>query len=271
MSLLVDVSATALDPAYAEAAARRGAQRPPRNPVALAVGGLLAAVILVVAAVQAHVHAPSDVRSREALVHQVEQQSRAVRALADAVTRLRAETSALRDQSLQGSSSGAALAARLRGAEVVAGTLAVVGPGLRVTLDDAAKGGADRNRVQDRDLQAVVNALWAAGAEAVAVNGQRLTAQSAIRQAGDAVLVDFTPLDPPYAVDAVGDAVALETSFATSPAAGRMRSYVQLYGLGFSYARHRVLRLPAAAEEPLRYARPVATSSPSPTRGSPSP
>ena len=46
----------------------------------------------------------------------------------------------------------------------------------------------------DRDLQVIVNGLWAAGAEAIAVNGQRLTACSAIRSAGEAILVDFRPL-----------------------------------------------------------------------------
>ena len=57
---------------------------------------------------------------------------------------------------------------------------------------------ADQGRVTDRDLQTLVNEVWAAGAEAVTVNGQRLTALSAIRSAGDAVLVDFRPLNPPY-------------------------------------------------------------------------
>ena len=131
-----------------------------------------------------------------------------------------------------------------------------------VTLNDAPSGkGTTRNRVLDRDLQGVVNALWAAGAEAVAVNGQRLTASSAIRQAGDAILVNFTPVTAPYRVEAIGDPVSVETEFAGSRSAGQMRSYSQLYGLRFDYSRQNSLRLPAAAEETLRYARPV----PSPT------
>ena len=83
----------------------------------------------------------------------------------------------------------------------------MTGPGLVVRLDDAAGDGDgadvdprtdvdDSGRVTDRDLQTVVNEVWAAGAEAVAVNGQRLTALSAIRSAGDAILVDFRPLTP---------------------------------------------------------------------------
>jgi uncharacterized protein YlxW (UPF0749 family) len=139
----------------------------------------------------------------------------------------------------------------------------VVGPGLRVTLNDAAapSGGGQRNRVLDRDLQAVVNALWAAGAEAVGVNGQRLSEQSSIREAGEAVLVNFQPLKPPYLVDAIGASIGMETSFAQSPAADRMRSYQQLYGLHFGYTREQHLSLPAAAEEPLHVASPLPTPS----------
>jgi uncharacterized protein YlxW (UPF0749 family) len=111
--------------------------------------------------------------------------------------------------------------------------------------------------VLDRDLQATVNSLWSAGAEAVAINGERLTSQSAIRQAGDAILVDFSPVSPPYRVDAIGDPVALETGFASSPTAGRLRSYTQLYGLRFGYSRQGSLALPAAAGETLHYARPL--------------
>jgi uncharacterized protein YlxW (UPF0749 family) len=111
--------------------------------------------------------------------------------------------------------------------------------------------------VLDTDLQSVVNALWAAGAEAVALNGNRLTAQSAIRTAGAAILVNFVPVSSPYRLEAVGDPVALATSFALSPAAERMRSLAQLYGLGFGYQRAGRLTLPAAPAPVLRYAHPA--------------
>ncbi|MGO1341870.1 MAG: DUF881 domain-containing protein, partial [Cellulosimicrobium funkei] len=66
------------------------------------------------------------------------------------------------------------------------------------------------------DLQRVVNALWAGGAEAVAINDQRLTGLSAIRSAGDAVLVDLQPLVGPYRVEAIGDPDAMRTSLLRS-------------------------------------------------------
>jgi uncharacterized protein YlxW (UPF0749 family) len=99
----------------------------------------------------------------------------------------------------------------------------------------------------------VVNEIWAAGAEAVAVNGQRLTALSAIRSAGDAVLVDFRPLTPPYEIEAVGDPKKLRETFV----GGFGGSYLQvLQGYGITYAvedRDR-LQLAASAGVRLRYA-----------------
>jgi len=223
-------------------------------------------LLIVIAAVQAHVRAPAAGRTRADLAASVTRQAHAVDALAHEVAGLRAAVGRLRDTELAGTATGAQLSARIRAEEIASGTAAVTGPGVEVTLGDApgngaTGGGSTRNRVLDRDLQAVVNALWAAGAEAVAVDGQRLTASSAIRQAGDAILINFTPVSGPYRVQAVGDPVAIETAFAASATAGLMRSYSQLYGLRFDYSRETELRLPAAAEETLRYAHPV----PSPT------
>jgi len=268
MSLLVDLSASSLDPGYAEAAARRAeaaagrgsdaATTKRRHGAGLAVGALAATLLIVVAAVQAHVRAPDAARTRADLIASVGRQTRAIGDLSRQVTQLRAAVGRLRDASLAGSTSGAALSAQIAREELASGALPVNGPGLRVTLNDAPSSDSGRNRVLDRDLQAVVNALWAAGAEAVAINGQRLSAQSAIRQAGDAILVDFTPVSAPYRVEAIGDAVAVETGFASSPTAARLRSYTQLYGLRFDYSRQSLLRLPAAAGETLHYARPLA-------------
>ena len=106
-------------------------------------------------------------------------------------------------------------------------------------------------RVLDRDLQDVTNALWAAGTEAMSINGLRLTVQTAIRSAGEAILVDFRPLSPPYVLRAVGDPARLEPDFVDSPTGRRFATYTSLYQLGFEVARARELLLPAAgADEP---------------------
>ena len=95
--------------------------------------------------------------------------------------------------------------------------------------------------------------MWASGAEAVAVNGQRLTALSAIRSAGDAILVDFRPLSPPYDIVGVGDASAMRASFAE----GFGGSYLQAlrdYGIGYSLSTKGSTRLAESSGVVLRYA-----------------
>jgi len=263
MSLLVDLSVDALDPGYAAAAARKKAAGVPDRPRWALVGLTVAAatLVIVVAAVQTRASAPATAKSRTTLIAAVDRQSATVDRLEKSIAELSAEQAALRDASLASTSAGAALARRIAAAELALGNLAVVGPGLRVTLGDASASSGN-SRVLDRQLQDVVNALWTAGAEAVAVNGQRLTAQSAVRQAGDAILVDFRPLVSPYVVTAIGSAVDLETRFGASRTAARMRGLSQLYGLRFDYARAGRLTLPAAPDATLRYARPAPAASP---------
>lgn len=112
--------------------------------------------------------------------------------------------------SLLDSDAGAAQAERTDRLAQQAGMAPLAGPGVTVTVDDAigAQSGS-LNRVLDRDLQLVVNALWKMGATGIAINGERLTGLTAIRSAGDAILVDYRPLSPPYRIDAVGTSSAV--------------------------------------------------------------
>ena len=261
MSLLVDIATQALDPGYAAAAARRSGrgtaeEQRPRRPWLAVIGVLVATMLVVIAAVQAHRRAPSAARAHGALVAQVHSQSHRIDVLQARLNVLRAETADLRDAALTSTAAGKRLAERLDAEEVAAGAASVTGPGLRVVLGDSTD---DRNRVLDRDLQATVNALWSAGAEAVAVDGQRITAQTAIRQAGDAILVNFEPVSAPYDVAAIGDPVALETRFGSSATAARLHAYIQLYGLRFHYARAATVTLPPAPGLALRYATVAST------------
>jgi uncharacterized protein YlxW (UPF0749 family) len=109
----------------------------------------------------------------------------------------------------------------------VAGTNALTGPGVVVTIDDAPDAEAGSlNRVLDRDLQDIVNVLWKSGATGVAVNDQRLTGVTAIRAAGEAILVNYQPLTRPYRVQAVGTSTTGEqASGLTSMLEGLARDY----------------------------------------------
>ena len=261
-SLFVDITTITVDPAYVAAAARRADDphaRPARPTTALAlatlllVGGLWGA-----AAAQTRERAPAAARVRASLVEEARRRTSSTDRLARQRERLRRETEQARDAALQRSAAGRALARDVLVLEVAAGGAPVHGPGLVVTLDDAQMHGAEaENRVTDVDLQTVVNALWAAGAEAISVNGRRIGSLTAIREAGEAILVDYRPVSPPYVVRAIGDPDVMEPEFADSPTARRFRTYVEAFGLRFDIQRARRLDLPGSETSRLRHARPA--------------
>jgi uncharacterized protein YlxW (UPF0749 family) len=142
----------------------------------------------------------------------------------------------------------AGLRTSVRRAEQQAGLTGVAGPGLRVTMDDAGascRGEPLDCRIVDADLQLVLNALLDLGAEAVAINGERVIATTAIRAAGRAILVNYRVLSPPYVVEAVGDPNRLGRDFPTSAIARDFTAWKDVYGLGFAWETAQDLRLPA--------------------------
>ena len=265
MVLLTNLVEDSLDQGYARAAARRAAGEPaPRNgPVYLAVGLLAVGLLLATAAVQTRERASGTAEARDALTAEIEDRSAANEALERQLERDRSAVSAARRASLRITAEGTRLDRSLTLLESTTGAAAVVGPGMLVRLEDAADDPAaadadprtddvTQGRVGDRDLQTVVNEIWAAGAEAVAVNEQRLTALSAIRAAGEAILVDFRPINPPYEVRAIGPE-DMRTRFVE----GFGGSYLQVlrdYGIDFEVQQDDELRLPASAGLALRYA-----------------
>jgi uncharacterized protein YlxW (UPF0749 family) len=286
MTLLTEVMQRPLDPGYAAAAEQRreAAGADPvaartrwlrRAPVtalaAVVVGVLLCAAIL-------DLRLPGTDDARAVLLAEIDQRT----ATADAAERradtLRREIEQAQAEALARDGGGVLEQARQLAAQ--AGSAPVAGPGVLLVLDNASDSGdavggdpreseVDPGRVLDRDLQIVVNGLWASGAEAVAINGQRLTSVSSIREAGDAILVNFRPLSPPYTVQAIGDPQQLQTRLASSTAGGYL-AYLQ-HNLGVRTSIHGEdrLTLPAAGTLRLRWAKPVepATSTPTPPSG----
>ena len=146
---------------------------------------------------------------------------------------------------------GPALAAQLAEVELAAAGTAVTGPGVAVTVQDAEVDAVtglvpEGGEVLDRDLQLVANGLWQAGAEAVAVNDHRLGATTAIRAAGEAILLDLRPLVPPYVVTAVGDE-GLADRFDEGPAAAQLRGLARDYGLRWMAERADLVTLPGVS------------------------
>ncbi|MGZ4590425.1 MAG: DUF881 domain-containing protein [Actinomycetes bacterium] len=275
MLLLTNLMEHALDEGYAEAARRRehGGGRRSRGPLLL-VGLLGVGLLLSTAAAQAHNRASSTAQARTALIAEIQKRTKSNDRIEKALERDRATVATSRQDALRLTSAGAALAEALTPLEISTGAVPVRGPALVVHVSDAPAGnksgadvdprtgGAADGRVTDRDLQTLVNEMWGAGAEAIAINGQRLTSLSAIRSAGDAVLVDFRPLSPPYDVVGIGDPHGLRSRFAE----GFGGSYLQAlreYGIDYSLTSRKSARLNAASSVMLRYAdTPSATSTP---------
>lgn len=277
MSLLTGVMDHSLDEGYAEAAAARGGDRDSRIPgtarglLTLGLGLALVGAVVTVGAVNAHKAEPTLAKERDALIHRINDSNGSADRLQQQVQELRRKVDTTQQQALSpGDGDPAALAGAVGLAEVS-------GPGVKLVLEDASGTGAGGNvdpragqgfsnsgRLRDRDLQLVVNGLWESGAEAVSINGQRLTALSAIRAAGEAVLVDNRPLVPPYSVQALGDGSKLVAAFESNMAGQYLRLLQEKYGIKSTISAQKKLTLPAAVGITLRTAQP-ATPEPSPT------
>ncbi|GAA3859050.1 DUF881 domain-containing protein [Streptomyces sedi] len=269
MSLLTTVMDHTLDEGYAQAAARRreaGRSELPRTTRAklwLAGGLVLAGLVVTLGAAQAREAAPTVAKEREELLERVHDGTEQLDALQSRVDALRSDVDARQRVALSDED-----AERAELVALLAGASAVEGPGVKLVVDDAEDvagtaggprddGFAQTGRVRDRDLQRVVNGLWQAGAEAVTVNDQRLTALSAIRAAGDAVLVDNRPLVPPYTVLALGDPDGLLDAFDATLAGHYLATLRDDYDIRVDRSTENGLRLPAAPSLTTRSARPL--------------
>ncbi|MER7871535.1 DUF881 domain-containing protein [Streptomyces cellulosae] len=271
MSLITNVMDHSLDDGYAEAAARKrrlgtgGLPRTLRAKLGLAAGLVLAACIVTLGAAQARVAAPVVAKEREELIDRIDEETAAADRLEKSVDELRAEVSARQREALRDSGGDRST---LTG--ILSGATPVHGPGVRLVVNDAENSGdggdgdprstsgfSDTGRVRDRDLQRVVNGLWESGAEAVSINGRRLTALSAIRAAGDAILVDNKPLVPPYTVLAVGDGEELGDRFQNSADGVYLHVLQESYGIRTALSVEDDVRLPAAPSVTVRTAQPI--------------
>ncbi len=236
-----------------------------RAKLGLAAGLVLAALVVTVGAAQARVAAPVVAKEREELVDRIDRETETADKLEDSVDELREDVSARQREALK--HIGGSADSELVG--ILSGAVPVHGPGVKLVVNDAkavgeggegdpreTSGFSDTGRVRDRDMQRVVNGLWESGAEAVSINGQRLTALSAIRAAGDAILVDNKPLVPPYTVLAVGDGQRLSTRFQNSADGLYLNALQESYGIRTAISAEDDLRLPAAPSVIVRTAQP---------------
>ncbi|MDQ3756487.1 MAG: DUF881 domain-containing protein [Actinomycetota bacterium] len=184
---------------------------------------------------------------RAQLLELIETRREQVAAHDEDVRRLRRQVASAQAATMERVRQDAAEAQRLVELAAQAGTVALRGRGVVVKLSDSDRDPDDPEesgayRIHDTDLQQVVNALFAAGAEAVAVNDSRLVATSPIRAAGDTIVVNFRPLAPPYRVVAIG---ADRKQFGDSAIARRFGRWTRLFGLGFSVDVEDEVEVPA--------------------------
>lgn len=267
MTLLTSMMERPLDPGYAAAAEQRAAAGLPpatstRTPAVL-VAVLVMGLLFAVGAMSLGPRSDAPSRARADLVQQIEARRAGADQNARLVQSLQAEIDRLQASALGGQGD---LSGRLSSLSLATGATAATGPGLTVTLDDAREQGggsadgdprtqseADEGRVLSKDLQLVTNGLWEAGAEAVAINGQRLTSRSAIRFAGEAILVNFRPLTRPYVITAVGSP-ELEVDFAETSGGSYVRALKDNYGIRVTMTGAERLTVPAATSLTTRYA-----------------
>jgi uncharacterized protein YlxW (UPF0749 family) len=271
---LTELFRAPLDPGYAQAARKRtgGPPEPARWRRVTARGtGLVALVVigflLAVSYRYAAAAQPETSRARAGLVADVRARRTASDELQKRADQLREQVVRARDAALSDSDESA----RLRNLEAGSGLARVHGDGIVVRLVDAPppvdpvtgkQSITNPGRILDRDLQDISNELWRLGAEAIAINGERLTATSTIRTAGGAILVDFRPVTAPYEVMAIGPGTLRDT-FNGSQTAKRFRNYVGAYRMQFSVDQRNGLTLAAAVQPRLRYAQTSPQPSPS--------
>jgi uncharacterized protein YlxW (UPF0749 family) len=258
MSLLNNLMEHPLDEGY-EAASRAAGpdERPPSRfrplpMIALAAVGFL----LAVAAVQNYRSAPELEKQRDQLIARIDTAD-------DRLGQLRGQQSALAREvrALQASGLGAggatALQRQLDQLELSTGTIDTTGPGLKIVVDDAKDTSDEQGKVLDVDLQQLVNGLWVACAEAISVNGHRLTSLTAIRGAGTAITVDYSSLTRPYVIHAIGDNDTLPARFLQTGGGQWMQFLVSYFGVRMTPTPEESLLVPGDSSISLRYAKGV--------------
>lgn len=271
-SLLRSLLSEHLDPGYAAAAAARAEsdQSPSRAGKWLWQGlaAVLVATVFAVAAAQARITAPGVSEAQHLLAGSVRSAELTTDDLALRRDTLAAEVDDVQRRRLADDAEGQQLLAGLDELNLPAGTTPMIGPGITVTVTDPGvsrdltdvskqRVPGSRQVILDRDLQLVVNSLWAAGAEAVAVDGIRVGPNVTIRQAGGAILVDNHPIASPYEIIALGPQNALRDGFDRSPGLMRLRLLETSYGVGVTVSADDGLTVPTGATRDIKFARQI--------------
>lgn len=271
MPLLTLITQQSLDEDYRQVADKRssgaddptadGADSGPRIRLLAVVAVLAFGLLVAVAAVQTSRDAGTRAEGREVLISRIDDRQKSVASLHRQIAKVTDQNNAadFRVTSLGQRTRKATQQIGALGS--AAGFAAVSGDGVRITVDDAP-GGQEDTQVRDSDLAAVVNGLWAAGATAVSVNGQRVTALSALRNSGSVIRINDVSLSPPYTVLALGDTRTLQARLVQTTSWQEFHNLVAVpLGMPVTMDNADDLHLPAASPTlmHLSYAHAAAT------------
>lgn len=281
MTLITEMMQRPLDPGYAAAAKRRAVSGLPpatgvRSPLilvaAILIGALLGASAL---ALRAPTTATSQIK--QDLVTRINERRTDADAQTALISTLQNQINAAQAAALS-EQSQSALTTEISTLELAAGTVPVTGPGLVLTVDDAPTApqpivptnpanatGISQGTVLASDLQIIVNGLWEAGAEAISINGHRLTTRAAIRSAGAAILVDYRPLTRPYMITAIGDPGSLAVQFADNSGGSYLQSLKSNYQIRGDIQNRTSVVIPGEPTLSLQVASPLQPPATSPT------
>ena len=258
LPLLSLITAQSLDGDYQHVAERRkdSAQQGTKARFGRGVAIVVAlfGLMVVVAAVQTSRDAATTEEGRQELIRQITLQRDDLRASQNSISDLRQENVDLADNvdSLQQVESR--VNADLLSTRGYAGYAPVRGPGVRINVNDSPDGNPD-GRVRDEDLSLLVDGLWVAGAEAISINGHRLTTISSIRSVDKAIHIKAQPIKPPYEVLAIGNPENLQSLFGESRPGLEWLALRRNYGFVFTMENATTpMDLPASRRALLRSA-----------------
>jgi uncharacterized protein YlxW (UPF0749 family) len=267
VGLLTEVMTNTLDEDYATVAAKRhtdgdseGSTGPGSsrgNRVALLAVIAAFGLMIGVSALKTDQDRPETEAERTELITQIQKfereqstLSRSINAESDEITRLQSQVG-------EDVSRNASIDQRVDALSVDAGTVPVTGPGMVITVDDAPPGTTGSGgKILDSDLQSLTNALWAAGAEAISIDGHRLTTLTAIRFAGEAITVDYVSLSPPYEVSAIGNPDTLPARLLETDGGQTWLGLEANFGITFDREVKDEVVVPGDPHEHLLYAKP---------------
>lgn len=198
------------------------------------------------------------------LPSQIMSLSRQVQAKTEEIKQLSDEVTAITTAQAPANAQLRVLQATAARFDLAGGTSAVQGPGVTVSLDDAKLPGgvipagytAQDVIVHQQDVQAVVNALWRGGAEAMMIQNQRIISTSAVRCVGNTLILEGVVSSPPYVITAIGDPSRMQAALEADQAVSIYREVAVAVGLGYTETASTGVKIPAyAGPVSLSYAR----------------